>query len=180
MAVTLDNIHEDMRFYDELKQYVFEKELDPVIEAHNRWMVDNGLLQIESLLEIAISNVNGIKRAAVHGMDYIDGSDAKKVTSSWRNNNKIRGEWTNSFKITNINNKRGLLRAMCFNRVLSRFQYYAIPYSAYAHLTGDSLDITLESYRGCFNEPMPRGEGTKSKWDNYRKSSFIEMANTKD
>lgn len=175
MATTLENIHEDLRFYEELKVHAFDK-LTKRIDEHNKFLIEHGVLQIETLLELAISRVSGIARDATTGRDFADGSDAKKVTSVWRNNAINLGKWTNSHSVKNIHTKRGALRIMAFNRYADRFDYYVIPYRAYQHLNGKTLDITLDSFSGCYSEPTPTGRGADCKWNIYRKADFVQMA----
>ncbi len=174
MATTLNNTNEDLLFYDVLKAYVFD-DITEEVDANNKWLVSHGILQIESMLEFAISKVSGVTRDSTVGRDFVDGSDAKKVTSNWRNNCVSRGEWTNSYIVTNIHQKQGTLRIMAYNRVMNRFDYYAIPYDAYSHLKS-TVDITLDKFTGHYQEPTPTGCKTKTKWNLYKKSSFVEMA----
>jgi hypothetical protein len=175
MATSLDNIHEDLRFYEELKVHAFGK-VTKRIDEHNKFLIEHGVLQIETLLELAISRAGGLVRDATTGRDFADGSDAKKATSSWRNNNIRTGEWTNSHAVRNIKAKTGALRVMAFNRYADCFDYYVIPRRAYAHLNSNSIDITLDKFSSCYSEPTPTGRRSNSKWDIYRKANFVQMA----
>jgi hypothetical protein len=174
MATSLDNVNEDVMFYNVLKRYT--RDVIGFDDKRNIKMVMNGIIQIDALLELAISNVANIKRTPVHGKDFSDDSDSKKVTSNWRNNDIKRGSWTNSYSIKNIHTKVGTLRVMAYNRVKNCFDYYRIPREAYSHLNSKSLDITLDAFVGCYEEPTPIGGSTKTKWNAYKVSSFEAMA----
>jgi hypothetical protein len=188
VATTLDNVHIDRHFYHFLKGYVFP-DLKPEFERHHLEMIEHGLIQIDAMLELAISRAGNLQRKSTHGMDFVDGSDSKKVTSNFRMNSKSRGKWVNSYKVANIRAKKGMLRIMGFNHVLTdqnngvpHFDFYAIPYEAYSHLNGDSLDIILDNFTGYFSEsslPALTGLGLSSKWEQYRCADFESMALTK-
>jgi len=181
MATTLNNVDEDLLFYEELKHYVYGKRLTDKIDNHNRWEIKKGIKQIETMFEYAIAKTAGIKHTPIVGMDFADGSDAKKVTSSFRNNNIKKGSWKNTYTIHGIRNKKGILRVMGYNRVLASFDYFAIPYDAYSHLKGESLEIMMDSFSGHFDRdtpPVPRGI-VKGKFLEFKVDSFEEMAKAK-
>ena len=176
MSTTLDNVEEDLLFYNELKQYAFGA-LDQIIDNHHKELITHGILQIDQILELAISKVGNIARHSTVGRDFVDGSDAKKVTSNFRNNNKSKGIWTNSYKVQNIHTKTGKLRIMGYNRVLSKFNYYVIPYFAYCHLNGKTLDITLDLFTNyCNSTPIPTGCSASCKWTAFECKDFTDMA----
>lgn len=178
MATTLNNINEDLLFYHELKQYIWPN-LTKRLDEHNIEMVKNGLVQIETLLELAISRLGNLKIDHQWGRDFADGSDAKKVTSSFRNNNIIKGQWTNSYQVRNYKTKTGTLRVMGWNRFANRFDYYVIPNRAFQHLTGPALEIVLDSFTGYYNEPSPTGRSSYSKWNVYKVKDFYQLATKK-
>jgi hypothetical protein len=180
MATSLNNVDEDLLFYEEIKKYVYTDpnpvNLTSKINAHNKWAIQHGLMQIETWLEFAISNVSGITHAPATGMDFSDGSDAKKVTSLSCKSNEKTGRWENRYKIKGIKNKKGILRVMAYNRVKQKFEYFAIPYEAYQHINGDHLNITLDSYSGYYDhEPEYKGE-VRGRYAEYMVKDFNEMA----
>ncbi len=175
MASTLDNIEEDLMFYDELKLYAFGQS-NQLSEQRDKFLILNGCMQIESVLELAISIVGNLPRKSTVSMDFADGSDAKKVTSVFRNNNIAKGKWMNSYKIHNIGAKRGKLRIMGYNRFKKCFDYYVIPYSSYNHLTSNYLEITLDTFSGYYSTPVPTGRSCYCHWDMYRCKDFTDMA----
>jgi hypothetical protein len=188
MATSLDNIDEDLLFYKELVKYAYTDMPKVVDDYIIKNMITSGVVQIETLFEHAISIEGNLERKPTLGMDFADGSDAKKVTSSFRNNDTKRGSWTNSYSIRGIKNKKGILRVMGFNRIKSIiqnetvFDYYAIPYEAYSHLNYDSLDITLDRVSGYFDRSNPPKAGVHlygnhtGKFLKFKVNTFTEMA----
>lgn len=140
MSTLAHTIAVDQRFFDELiiKAY-------PNIKSHQiDWMkvlLVDGVVQIETLLEKAISEVANLKRCSVYGMDFIDGSDAKKCT--------VRSHGTGKSQygapVRGVHSKAGKLRIMCYERQLDRFYYFVIPNCAFGHIksTGN-IDIPFE------------------------------------
>ena len=145
-----------------------------------RKMVLCGEMQIETLYENTIVNLNpGIEKDSTDGRDFSDGSDAKKVTSSFRNNRLNYGEWTNSFQVRNVGNKLGGLRVLAYNVYLEDFEYYVIPPHAYSHLSSKTVEIPIERYRGYYDcKPNAQGQHQGySKWYNYQVEDIYELAN---
>lgn len=187
MTSTLGNIEEDFYFYEFLKHYAFEN-ITPEQDRHNHMLISNGLIQIDGLFELALSKTSGLPRRNRKGMDLGDGSDCKKVTSVVRMNHKSLGQWTNSYKISNILNKKVGLRIMGLNRVITNiinqkssihFDFYAIPYSAYEHINSDCLEIVLDRINGVYNDnnmPELTGSNPNTKWEVYRMKDFESLA----
>ncbi len=175
MATTLNNIDEDLLFYHELKQYIWPV-INKDIDNHNVWMVENGLLQIESLLELAISKVGNLQIEHKHGQDFIDGSDAKKVTSSFRNNRVKWGDWINSYQVSNVKNKNGKLRVMAWNRYANKFEYFVIPHQSFQHITGPYIEIILDRFSGHYTPPTPIGGSVFCKWNQYKVDTFYDLS----
>lgn len=178
MATTLNNVNEDLLFYQELKKYVWPR-ISEDKNKHNIWLVKNGLLQIETLLELAISKKGKIKIEHVWGRDFEDGSDAKKVTSVFRMNHKEKGMWLNSYMVRNYKTKTGALRVMAYNRYAKKFDYYVIPNHSFQHLTGPAIEIVLDSFCGKYTKPTPTGESANCHWNAYKVKDFLEMARKK-
>lgn len=126
-------------------------------------MVHDGVLQIEILVEQAISACANLIRESTVGRDFEDGSDAKKAitvdcfdTYSYRR----------VAKITNLQNKEGLLRCVVAETLTSKVYYFAIPHYAYEGLKQIAI---------YFNEDgTPKLDG---KWFEYACKNFEEMAN---
>lgn len=141
---------EDYAFFDYLADYCWPNQTRTQRRQY-RLLVDQGYLHIETMLENALANAsNGqYTRIAEAYRDFTDGSDAKKAVSQYRNNIRAREGrdpcWTNSIRITGLDRKRGLIRAMTWSKYAERFFFWAIPYEAYAGRS--SIEINLDSYR---------------------------------
>ena len=123
---------EDYKFFDFLAPYVWPNLTKSQIKLL-RDQVEGGIIQIETLLENALANASlgGYIRCAEFRRDFTDNSDAKKSISQYRNNNIAKNQWTNSFMVTGLKNKIGLLRVLCYSKEQDKFYFFAIPPSAY-------------------------------------------------
>lgn len=178
MATTLNNVDEDLKFYHELKKHIWGPKLSRTKDDHMVDMVKMGLLQIETLLECAISKVGNLPIDHQTGQDFIDQSDAKKVTSNYRNNVIVEGTWTNSYFVRNIKAKKGKLRVMAWNRYADKFEYFVIPHHAFQHLKCSFIEIVLDRYNGYYtNPPTPAGGSVNyCKWNAYKVKDFYELS----
>ena len=95
----------------------------------NRLSKEDNLLSTGSLLEKAISVQKKITRHATIGKDFVDGSDAKSSSCRWYSKNTAYGA-----PISDISNKRGLLRAVVYERLHDTFYFFLIPYAAYKNI----------------------------------------------
>lgn len=141
---------EDYKFFDFLSDYCWPDQTRRQRD-HYRALVADGYLHIETMLENALANASAgqYRRIAEAYRDFTDGSDAKKAVSQYRNNIRPRPgvtpHWTNSIRITGLERKRGLIRAVCYSKYADRFLFWAIPYEAYAGRA--AVEINLDSYR---------------------------------
>jgi hypothetical protein len=162
---------EDFKFFDFLAPYRWPNKSPEQIALY-RQLVHDGDIQIETMLENALCQTSQgrYKRIAEDHADCSDGSDAKKAVSCFRNNDIARDHWTNSFVITNLKNKKGLIRALCLSKATGRFHFFAIPYNAYEGM--NRVEITLDTSYG-YREPkgVPRG-----KWTCFEVDSFEQLA----
>jgi len=162
---------EDRKFFEFLAPWRWPQ-ATPIELALYRDLVETGELQIESVLENALAlNSNGTyQRISENGRDGTDNSDAKKATSQFRNNNVARNLWMNSFKITSLGNKIGLIRALCYSREQERFYFFAIPHKAYKGLK--EVEIILDTSTGYVQpKGIPQG-----KWAIYQVNDFKILA----
>jgi hypothetical protein len=162
---------EDFKFFDFLAPYRWPGE-SPKTIAKYRELVASGEIQIETLTENALVQAsNGLyTRVCEDANDFSDGSESKKAVSQFRNNNIAKCQWTNSFAITNLTNKTGLVRCVCYSRQQDRFYFFAIPYKAYRNMA--RIDIILDSSTG-YREPRGIPQG---KWSHYQVDSFEQLA----
>jgi len=165
--------NEDRKFFEFLAPWRWPNH-SPIELTVYRELVETGELQIESVLENALAlNSNGTyQRISEIGRDGTDNSDAKKATSQFRNNNIAKNQWMNSFKITGLKNKIGLIRALCYSREQENFYFFAIPYKAYQGMA--EVEIILDQSTG-YVEPkgIPQGKWARYQVDNFKILSTI-------
>jgi hypothetical protein len=162
---------EDYKFFDFLAPYRWPTKSKKQIQAY-RELVADGDLQIETVLENALVQacLGAYTRVAEKGRDFCDGGDAKKSISQFRNNDIARDLWTNSFAISGLSNKTGVIRAVCYSREQDKFYFFAIPYKAYKGMA--RVDISLDNSTG-WSKPngIPKG-----KWTRYMVPTFERLA----
>ena len=170
MSNTLST-NEDFKFFDFLSKFLWPDYTKDEIEILRR-EVSYGNIQIETLLENALAKESKGKytRIAEAYRDYDDNSDAKKSVSQFRNNDIKRNQWTNSFAISNLTKKTGLIRALCYSKEQDKFYFFAIPFKAYKGMS--RVDISLDASIG-YKEPkgIPKG-----KWTRYQVEDFSRLA----
>jgi len=162
---------EDYAFFDFLAPYTWPNATKSQI-AFLREQVEHGIIHIETVLENALARAsNGLfERSSEDGRDGTDGSDAKKAVSCFRNNDTVNDKWMNSFAITNLKNKIGVIRALCYSKEQKQFYFFAFPHSAYKGR--NTIEIILDTSSGYRKpEGIPKG-----KWTAYQVDSFEELA----
>lgn len=171
---TMAVIPEDYKFFDFLAPYVWPNLSVSQIKLL-RDQVEHGIIQIESMLENALANASlgGYIRCAEYQRDFTDNSDGKKSISQFRNNNKAKNQWTNSFFVTGLKNKIGLLRVVCFSRQQDKFYFFALPPSAYQGK--NEIEITADRSTGYKMDPIgiPKGKFTRWKLDTFEQLATI-------
>ena len=162
---------EDFKFFDFLSPYRWPDKGEKQIQAY-RELVEDGDLQIETLLENALVKTcrGAYTRVAETARDFCDGGDAKKSVSQFRNNDIARDHWMNSFAITNLKNKTGVIRALCYSREQDKFYFFAIPHKAYRGMA--RIDIMLDNSTG-WSKPIGIPKG---KWTRYMIPTFERLA----
>ena len=162
---------EDYKFFDYLAPKLWPNYTPEQIKLL-RNQVEYGIIQIETMLENALAkrSKHAYKRIAEAYRDFCDNSDSKKSVSQFRNNDIARDHWMNSFSISGLKNKIGLIRAVCYSKQQDKFYCFAIPYRAYKGM--NRIDIILDGSYG-YQEPLgiPRG-----KWTRYMVPSFDVLA----
>jgi hypothetical protein len=162
---------EDYKFFDFLAPYVWPKYTKKEI-ALLRKQVDMGIIQIETMLENALAAIGKYKRIAEAYRDFTDNSDAKKAVSQFRNNDIAKDLWMNSFGISGLKNKTGLIRACCYSREQDKFYFFAIPHIAYNGMA--KVDVLLDQSTG-YKDPVgiPKGKWTKCQVDSFERLASI-------
>ena len=82
-------------------------------------LANDGVIAVETLLEVAISKVGNLKRSNADGEDFIDGSDAKKATVYESNLKRVA--WIGNVK------KNGALRTVVADPEINEIFYFKIP-----------------------------------------------------
>lgn len=85
--------------------------------------VRQGDLAMESMVENAISRVGKLERTNLKGMDFADGSDAKKVTVA--NQGTVKKPTRGAGFSTK--NKKGVLRIVAVDPMVKEVYYFKIP-----------------------------------------------------
>jgi hypothetical protein len=162
---------EDYKFFDFLAPKLWPNYTPEQIKLL-RDQVEHGIIQIETMLENALAKCSkrAYKRIAEAYRDFCDNSDSKKSISQFRNNDIVRDHWMNSFGITGLKNKIGLIRAVCYSKQQDKFHFFAIPHKAYKGM--NRIDIILDTSSG-YREPrgIPKG-----KWTRYMVPTFNALA----
>lgn len=172
MATTDNAIQYDILFIKELLPYL---ELTKAEQKHLVNFAKMGIMQRETIAELAMTKIGNFEGDSTHGRDFCDGSDAKTSTSSMRKNNVAKGEWMNSFEITKVSTKTGDLRIMGYNKLLKKFHYFYIPNWAFSHLKS-TLTIIIERATCHVGEPNFTGIPNRNlKWWEFECESFKEM-----
>ena len=177
MATTDNAVQYDILFLDELAKNVsdFDKAEIQTLEKS----AELGWIQRDRVAETVVAKLAKLDVVSIEGMDFSDGSDMKTVVSSYRNNDKKRGGWSNSFEIRNIGTKTGALRIMAYNKLLKKFHYFFIPRYAYAHLNS-VLTITIETGTCHIGEPNFTGIPRGNKFWEFECASLQEMCDMRE
>lgn len=170
-SLTDNSIAGDMLIFEGIigKAYRNAKNMDPMVLLRN--MVNDGVIQVDALFEKAVSKIGKVQRESIAGRDFKDGSDAKKATTCWRisnptKKNRYRVPYVRRVaSITNLKNKRGVLRCIVAETETNKIYYFRIPYRAYKGLTTVSIYFNKDG--------TPKENGKFWQW---RRTTFTEMA----
>ncbi len=159
--LTENSIRGDRLIFDNIMDYAYKNWRDKNPLELLEQMVSHGVLQIDALVEQAISRKGGLKRESVEGRDFEDGSDAKKANTQWLiEDTQTRRVAT----IKNIQGKQGVLRIIVAETLTDHVYYFKVPRRAYRGLKQISI---------YFN-----GDGSPKagKWFEYEVSTFEELS----
>lgn len=154
--LTKNSIAGDLLVFDELFDVAYPNATSSQ-RAFCRAMIMDGTISTDALTELAISKEAKIDRNPVTGMDFKDGSDAKKVTLT------ITKKAVNA-NVRSIKTKTGVLRCVVANTVKNRVDFFKIPHSVYSE------------YKSIFAITYtPEGEPRLKCALPYRVNSFAEL-----
>lgn len=122
--LTKNSIAGDMLVFDTLFDVAYPT-ATPSQRAFCRSMIMDGTMSTDALTELAISNESKIARNSITGMDFADGSDAKKVTLTITKN-------AVTANVRSIKTKTGVLRCVVANTLKNRVDFFKIPHSVYS------------------------------------------------
>lgn len=116
-------------------------------------LVQDNIINGTQLLELAVSNVEGIPMCPVgYNRDLIDDSDVKTVTvleNTYYKRKTLKSGKKRRYKVTvhvariqRVDKKFGVLRIICFNPFSGKYHYFKIPPSAVYGL--NTLAITFD------------------------------------
>lgn len=133
-------------------------------QIDHRKTVEHGTWNnLGGLLEHAISIQGNLEKFNTVGKDFTDISDAKLI--SVRTSSKGKAY---SAPITNIHQKRGLLRVVCYERKQDKFYFFLIPYESYKHIPKTSnIEIPFD----LTGDPRRKNK-CKTNWWNYEQTTF--------
>ena len=114
----------DKIFVEHLYKYAGyeDQDLPTLLKA-----VQQGDLAVESILENAIAKVGNLSRTMEDGMDFTDGSDAKKCTAMNQGGHRFYNKGTR----ISTKNKFGLLRIAVLDPDIEKMFYFKIPFEIY-------------------------------------------------
>ena len=168
MATKDHTLDLDIAFFNEL----FHKAYPDACNMQKQFslqLVQDGVIQIETLFELAIANIGGLTRLSVEGMDFTDGSDAKKTSVRTSSYGKKY-----SANVSQVHTKTGVLRVMCYERKQNNFFYFAFPYESYCHISSKS---NIEIPFNLDGTPKRRySRPVITNWWDYQVDSFETMA----
>jgi len=137
--------------------------------------VRRGDLAMESLVENAIARVGKLKRVNLTGMDFDDGSDAKKVTvvNQGTKEKPMRGAGFST------KNKKGVLRVVVVDPMVEKIFLFKIPPSFYVAQKQKRRETALRIPFSKFGgKPQFNANSTTSVdiWS-FQVKSFKELSN---
>jgi hypothetical protein len=130
-------------------------------------MVERNFINLPTIMENAISIINGSTVVDQISCDLSDGSDAKFSSVRKRNQGKIY-----SANIAGFKNKTGLLRIQVYESKYDKTYWFCIPHEIYSQVNEIEIPFLLTG------EPdrNKRQKHLNFCWWNYEKFSFYEMA----
>jgi hypothetical protein len=161
-TVTQNSVLGDQLILTEIFPWIQKKFSQSSLESLQQ-MVPEGVIQIDALVEVAMASCNKkLNRiiGAQDGMDFTDGSDAKKATLYYNNSKR---SYT---ACVNVKNKTGTLRVILAIPHECRVVFFKIPYSKYESVTSNAYP-TITFYQSV-NKSFGKNE-------RYRVNTFKKL-----
>ena len=155
-----------LKHFDYLWHLAYPTRSDVSYIEHRCTVEDGTWNNLGGLLEHAIHAVGNIPKLSTIGKDFIDISDAKLCSVR----TSCKGSMY-SAPITNIHQKRGLLRVVCYERKQDKFYHFVIPYDAYKDIPKKS---NIEIPFNLDGSPKRKNKCNTNWWD-YEKKTFAEI-----
>lgn len=169
MATKSHTVDIDHKFFTE----IFYRAYPNATKTEHKFakkLVDDGVIAIETLLEVAVSVVGKLERDSSHGKDFKNGDDVKKTTVR----TSCRGQ-RYSANVSRVHTKVGDIRVMCYERIQDKFYYFIFPNASFQHIPSSSnIEIPFES--DGTPRRFPKSSLAKMNWWNYEVDSFEEMS----
>jgi hypothetical protein len=135
--------------------------------------VRQGDLAMESMVENAISRIGKLERTNKQGMDFVDGSDAKKVTVVNQGTIKVPNRGAGF----STRNKKGILRVVVVDSMIGEVFYFKVPPEFYVNVTQRRRETALR-IRFSKNGGKPAKftpNGTSEEMWSFQVKSFKEL-----
>lgn len=172
MATNQHTLNLDIAFFDEIFPLAYSDVCEQSKQIARQMLMD-GVIQVETLFELAISKIGNLTRLAINGQDFSDKSDAKKTCVRTSNYGK-----SYSAQIARVHTKVGNLRVMCYERKQDKFYYFVIPRAAYKHIKATS-NIEIPFKMNGDPKRIPANNLIYTNWWTYEVNSFEEMSTIK-
>lgn len=161
MANRTELIKLELAHYENFKKYI--PHYADLCASSLNYLVSIGGLKISTLFEHAVAHFAKFTVVDLDHADWSDGSEGKLSSARLRSYGKIY-----SAPISNIKNKRGLIRCQVYERKTEKFYYFTIPHSAYKNLKSKtSIEIPFEL------DGSPKK--TNKWWKYYEQPTFEKM-----
>lgn len=168
MAKKLEHLHLEIAHFENFKQYL--NSYENMCQYTLRNLLQNGLIEVSTSFEQALSSVSGFKVIGADACDLADGSDAKLSTVRLHSKGK-----SYTAPVANIKSKSGSLRIQVYERHRGKFYYFVIPYWAHC-MVGNKSNIEIPF--DLTGKPK-RNYNTRGKlpnWWNFEVNNFRTLA----
>ncbi len=173
MATKQSNLHLELKHYKHIESYlnvIAAKENLTLCSNTKEWFVVKGLLQVSTVYEEVMAELTQSVVVSKDDCDLSNGADCKMTTVR-----KHREGKSYSAPVRDVAGKSGTLYVTCYERILDKFYYFAIPRHAYSAIpkTGNiEIPFNLDG--------TPKRQTTKrqtyANWWDYECDSLVDMA----